>query len=167
MYVEMSKDLSRVVGAETKIALSGASGMVGGALREWLYARGAHVLSLVRGSNSGPSRIAWDPAARPAMANATPLEGCSAAVHLSGANLAGRRWTEAYKRELVASRVESTRALAELLAGLRAKPEVLVVASAVGIYGDRGDEVLDESAAPGTGFLADLCQQWEDAAQPA
>ena len=101
------------------------------------------------------------------MADAGPLEGCTAAIHLSGANLAARRWTAEYKRELIASRVDSTRALAELLAGLRQRPQTLVVASAVGIYGERGDEVMDESSAPGAGFLADMCRQWEDAARPA
>jgi uncharacterized protein (TIGR01777 family) len=150
-----------------KIVLSGASGTLGRALRERLNARLVPTLDLVRNSNPGPGQVAWNPAANPSMADASSLEGCSAAIHLSGANLAARRWTEAYKRELVASRVDSTRALAELLAGLRQRPKTLVVASAVGFYGDRGDEVLDESSAPGAGFLADMCRRWEDAAKPA
>ena len=99
--------------------------------------------------------------------NAAALEGCAAAIHLSGANVAGQRWTESYRREMTSSRVETTRALAETLAGLNRKPEVLVVASAVGIYGDRGDEMLDENTETGRGFLADLCRTWEAAAEPA
>lgn len=141
--------------------------MLGTALRERLSARSVQILDLVRKSSAGLGQATWDPAARPAMADTEPLEGCTAAIHLSGANLAGRRWTAAYKRELVASRVNSTRALAELLSGLRKRPETLIVASGVGIYGDRGDEVVDETSAPGDGFLADLCRQWEEAARPA
>jgi uncharacterized protein (TIGR01777 family) len=88
-------------------------------------------------------------------------------VHLSGANLAGRRWTAAYKDEISASRVVPTHALAKLLAGLKSKPDVLVCASAIGIYGNRGDEELSEASVPGSGFLPDLCVAWEEAAQPA
>jgi uncharacterized protein len=167
----MSKDRERVVDPGAKIVLSGASGMLGGALQKHLRALKISFVSLVRGAQQGrvggPAEVRWDPSARPAMADPSPLEGSWAAIHLSGANLAGRRWTEAYKRELVDSRVNSTRALSEMLAGRREKPETLIVASGVGIYGDRGDEVLDESSAVGAGFLADLCHQWEDAAQAA
>jgi len=109
----------------------------------------------------------WSPAATPAVADLGALEGCAAAVHLSGASVAGQRWTAAYRREMMASRVDSTRALATLLAGLRTPPRALLVASAVGYYGDRGDQLLDETSLPGEGFLADLCRQWEAAAQPA
>ena len=96
-----------------------------------------------------------------------PLEGSLAAIHLSGASVAGHRWTEAYKRELIASRVDSTRALAMSLAKLRNPPSTLLVASATGFYGNRGDELLTEDSAPGEGFLANVCRQWEAAAQPA
>ncbi len=91
----------------------------------------------------------------------------AAAVHLSGASVAGRRWTAAYKRQLASSRVQSTHALARLLAGLRRPPPTLLVASAVGLYGDRGEELLDESSPAGAGFLAQLCTEWEAAAKPA
>ncbi len=174
MYVQMSKDRRRVAEPGGNIVLSGASGMLGTALRQRLTAAGWPVLQLVRGGSSdqgrGPEqgRILWDPgAAGEAMADSSILEGCSAAVHLSGASVAGHRWTDAYKAKLAESRVDSTRALAGLLAGLRRPPRVLIVASAVGIYGDRGEAVLDESSAPGQGFLADLCREWEEAAQPA
>ena len=84
-----------------------------------------------------------------------------------GANVAGRRWTSAYKREILESRVTPTHALATLLAGLNAKPAVLVCASAIGIYGSRGDEVLTETSSPGSGFLPEVCLAWERATQPA
>jgi len=149
------------------VLMSGASGMLGRAVRKALTTSGIAVLQLVRGAVRGEGQIAWNPAAQPAVSESAALEGCTAAIHLSGASVAGGRWTAAYRREMTASRVGTTRALAATLAGLREKPQVLVVASAVGIYGDRGDELLDESSPTGTGFLADLCRDWEDAARPA
>jgi hypothetical protein len=131
-----------------------------------LAARGLPTLQLVRGA-AGAGQLQWNPAKRQALANAGALEGLTAAIHLSGASIAGHRWTNAYKQEMTASRVESTRALAEALAGLHQPPQALLVASATGFYGDRGNELLDESSAAGSGFLAELCQQWEAAAQPA
>lgn len=101
------------------------------------------------------------------MGNAAALEGVAAAVHLSGARLAGHRWTAAYKRELASSRVQSTHALARLLSRLKQPPQTLLAASAVGFYGDRGEELLDESSPAGAGFLAKLCTEWEAAAKPA
>jgi uncharacterized protein (TIGR01777 family) len=167
MYVEMSKDMDGVVGQPAKIVLSGVSGMLGTALRGKLAVYGASVVQLVRSAPRTEQQLAWDPGARPAIRDTSALEGCTAAVHLSGANVAAHRWTAAYRHEMRTSRVDSTRVLAETLAGLRKPPRTLVVASAVGIYGDRGEEVLDETSAPGTGFLADLCRQWEEAAMPA
>jgi hypothetical protein len=109
----------------------------------------------------------WDPYAPTPLSHPEALEGITAAVHLSGANLAARRWTSSYKREIAESRVTPTHALANLLAGLVSKPAVLVCASATGIYGDRGDEVLTEASPPGSGFISDLCLAWEKATQPA
>jgi uncharacterized protein (TIGR01777 family) len=109
----------------------------------------------------------WDPYAATPVSRPQALEGITAAVHLSGANLAGRRWTSSYKREVFESRVTSTHAIATMLAGLRSKPAVLVCASAIGIYGSRGDEVLTEASLPGSGFLPELCLAWETATQPA
>ncbi|MGO9937276.1 MAG: TIGR01777 family oxidoreductase [Terracidiphilus sp.] len=167
MYVEMSKDPDGVVGQPGKIALSGASGMLGATLRRRLATREARVMQLVRGKPEGAGQLTWNPSKPTAVADPSALEGYDAAVHLSGASVAAHRWTAEYRRELKASRVESTRALATILAGLHNPPRTLIVASAVGIYGDRGEEVLDEASAPGKGFLADLCQQWEEAATPA
>lgn len=147
--------------------LSGASGMLGTALRRALVARGNRPLQLVRGAVAAENQIAWNPARIPPVQNIGQFEGCAAAIHLSGANVAGRRWTHSYKQELLASRVDSTRALANLLAGLRQPPKVMLVASAIGFYGNRGDDLLDETSAPGTSFFADVCQQWEAAARPA
>jgi uncharacterized protein len=150
-----------------RILLSGASGMVGSALRAELDSRQARVTQLVRRVPQTAGELRWNPAAAITIADTGPIEGLDAAIHLSGANLSARRWTPAYRREMAASRVDSTRALATLLAGLRRPPRALLVASAIGIYGDRGDEVLDESSAPGAGLLADLCRAWEAASAPA
>jgi uncharacterized protein (TIGR01777 family) len=163
----MSKDPDGVVGQTSKIVLSGASGMLGMALRRRLGELRVPIVQLVRGAPSKDGQVSWNPEATPAIADPSALEGCSAAIHLSGASVAAHRWTAAYRRELTASRVDSTRALARILAGLRKPPQTLVVASAVGIYGDRSDEVLDETSAPGAGFLAEVCQEWEEAARPA
>ena len=118
----------------------------------------------IRGTSTGE---VWDPYAARPVNHPQVLEGMTAAVHLSGVNLAGRRWTSAYKREILESRVTPTHALATLLAGLKAKPAVLVCASAIGVYGSRGDEVLTETSLPGSGFLPEVCLAWERATQPA
>jgi hypothetical protein len=146
--------------------------MVGTALREALAQSGAEVLQLVRRAPRGSGEIQWDPKKRVmAGANAPgaegPLEGLEAAVHLSGVNLAERRWTAAYKREIEASRVDSTRVLAAMLAGLKRPPKTLLVASATGFYGDRGAEILDEGSNAGKGYLAELCEKWEAASERA
>ena len=167
MYVQMIKMRDGVVGQPSKIVLSGASGMLGTALRQKLAASGASVVQLVRGAPRQGDQLGWDPSATRAIADTSLLEGSVAAVHLSGANVAAHRWTAAYRHEMRKSRVDSTRALAGILAGLRHPPQTLVVASAVGIYGDRGEQVLDEASAPGEGFLAQLCRGWEEAARLA
>lgn len=141
--------------------------MLGTTLRDALAARQMRIVQLVRGAPSSPDQVAWNPSGMPAIADKAALEGCSAAIHLSGAGVANHRWTGAYRRELAESRVDSTRVLATALSGLRHRPQALLVASAIGVYGERGDEVLDETSAPGAGFLADLCRQWEAAARPA
>jgi uncharacterized protein (TIGR01777 family) len=148
-----------------RILLTGASGLIGGALRARLPARGHALVSLVRRPPRGPDEIAWDPAA--GRLDAGVLSGFDAAIHLAGASLAERRWTPERRRMLRESRVGPTRLLAGALAATASPPRVLVSASAMGWYGDRGDEVLEESAAPGAGFLAELAREWEAAAQPA
>lgn len=149
------------------VILSGASGMLGTAVRQALAQRGLSALQLVRRKTTRKDELQWDPTADPAIRDTQPLEGTLAVIHLSGANVGAHRWTESYKREMISSRVDSTRRLATTLAGLRNPPKTLVIASAIGVYGDRGDEVLDESSAAGAGFLAHLCQEWEKAADAA
>src|SRR5512139_4121424 len=140
-----------------RVLVSGSSGLVGQTLLPHLADGGHEVVRLVRRPPPlGPLEIAWDPAA--GRLDAAALEGLDAAVHLSGESIAAGRWTAGRKRTLRDSRIATTRLLAESLARTARKPRVLVVASATGYYGDRGDTVLDESAPPGEGFLATLCR---------
>jgi uncharacterized protein len=146
------------------IAVTGSSGLIGTALVDALGAAGHRVVRVVRGAPTGDA-IAWDPKA--GTIDGAGLDGVGAVVHLAGAGIGDRRWNDAYKREIVDSRVQGTGLLARTLAGLTRPPAVLVSASAIGWYGDRGDEVLDETSGPGTGFFPDVCRQWEAAADPA
>jgi uncharacterized protein (TIGR01777 family) len=147
-----------------RIAISGASGLLGSVLVPTLAAAGHDVLRLVRREPRGPDEIAWDP--EQGTIDAAGLAGVDAVVHLAAANL-DRRWTDDYKREILDSRVRTTRLLARTLAGLDAPPAVLLCAGGMGIYGDRGDEILTEESEHGTGFLADVSKAWEEAAEPA
>ncbi|MFT7581739.1 MAG: hypothetical protein ACI9MR_003417, partial [Myxococcota bacterium] len=147
-----------------RIAISGASGLIGTALTGFLQTGGHTVVPLVRGT-AGPGEIAWS--VKDQTIDAAALEGFDAVIHLAGAPVADGRWTDARKTLIRDSRVDGTRLLATALAGLERKPKVFVSASAVGFYGDRAAEPLDEDSAPGTGFLADVCAAWEAAAEPA
>jgi hypothetical protein len=158
-----------------KIVLSGGTGLIGKALTQTLVHDGAQVVLLVRrrpqleagsGTSSAVTEVDWHPEQPVPMADPTPLEGCSAAVHLSGANVGEHRWTPSYKQTILASRVDSSYALKKIFGVLHAPPPVVVAASATGYYGDRGDEVLTEASGPGTGFLAEVCQAWEAATSP-
>lgn len=146
------------------VVVSGASGMIGRALVEHLAAGGHRVVRLVR-RRSGEGEVTWDPAG--GTLDPSSLGVVDAAINLSGAGIGDHRWTPRYQRTLVDSRLRSTELLATTLAQLVPRPRVLLSASAVGYYGDRGDELLDEGAPPGDGFLAELCQQWEAATAPA
>jgi uncharacterized protein (TIGR01777 family) len=149
------------------VAITGSSGLVGTALVEALEADGHLVRRLVRrpappqiGERLGEgSEIHWDPQA--GRIDGAELSGIDAIVHLAGENLAAHRWSEAAKARIRDSRIQGTRLLCRTIAGLETKPSVLVSASAVGYYGDRGEEPVDESSSPGRGFLAEVCQQWE------
>jgi uncharacterized protein (TIGR01777 family) len=145
--------------------LTGASGMLGSAIGAALKRQGDDVISLVRRDPRERNEIHWDPAK--AQLDSRCLEGVRGAVHLSGANVASRRWTTSFKQEMASSRIDSTRFLSEALATLKNPPKVLVAASATGFYGDRGDEILDEDSAPGKGFFPELCALWEAATRPA
>ena len=148
-----------------RIAITGSTGLIGSALSEHLVGDGHAVVPVVRRA-AGPDEIGWDPSA--GRLDASDLAGVDAVVHLAGAGISGRRWSDEYKRVLLDSRVEGTTLLAARLAELGvAGPRVLVSASAIGYYGDRGDEVLDESSPRGDGFLAEICRAWEAATAAA
>ncbi len=145
-----------------KVVIGGANGLIGTELVRALRGRGDQVVSLVRNPR-GAGELKWDGRSLPAGA----LEGADAAVNLAGASVAGQRWTDKYKQEILRSRVESTRAFVEAMRGSRARPRVFVSASAVGAYGGRGDEELTEQSAPGDDFLAQVCKAWEGEAARA
>jgi uncharacterized protein len=147
-----------------RVAVAGASGLLGSALVRRLAADGHTVLRLVRRTPRGQNEVRWDPSAD--RVDGAALEGVDAVVNLAGENV-GERWTPARKERIRESRVGATRLLATTLAGLKRKPRVLVNASAIGVYGDRGDEPLDETSAPGAGFLAEVVREWEAAIEPA
>jgi uncharacterized protein (TIGR01777 family) len=146
-----------------RVLLSGASGFVGKAVRERLVSRGDHVEPLVRGNPI--EGVRWDPAS--GRFDAAGAEGADAVVHLAGENVASGRWNAARKQAIYQSRVAGTRLLASGLAGATRRPKVLVGASAIGFYGSRGDEEVTEASPSGTGFLAEVCRDWESAAEPA
>jgi uncharacterized protein (TIGR01777 family) len=146
-----------------RVALSGSTGFLGRALTERLTTAGHRVIPLTRRSAATSDSIAWDPARGELAAGA--LEGIDAVVHLAGENIA-QRWTDDVKREIRESRVKSTALLARTIQAMEQPPRALLSGSAIGIYGDRGDELLDESSAPGHGFLADLVKAWEEATRP-
>lgn len=147
------------------VAMSGTSGMVGRALAAFLSTGGHTVRRLVRGRPTAPGDIAWDP--ERGQVDLEALEGVDAVVHLAGAPIAEGRWTERRKALIRSSRVEGTRALCAALARLRRRPRVLVSTSAIGVYGDRGDELLTESSRPGDDFLARVCREWESSTAEA
>ena len=147
------------------VLMTGSSGLIGSALTSFLGGGGHQVRRLLRGPSAEANTTSWNPADGTFADGA--FEGIDAVVHLAGENIASGRWTAARKARIRESRVNGTRRLCEALASLESPPKVLVAASAIGFYGNRGNEVLHESAAPGTGFLPEVCQNWEDAAAPA
>lgn len=170
-----------------RILITGAGGLLGSALVPFLTTAGHEVMRLARPHTMipappsrhpspapivlgprpgpGPTTLTWDPAV--GLLDPRPLEGFDAVIHLAGENIASQRWTPLVKDRILRSRVVGTRLLAERLAALAQKPEVLVCASAVGFYGHCGDATIDETRGPGAGFLASVVQAWEEAADPA
>lgn len=149
-----------------KILISGSHGLVGKALERSLTGDGNEVVRLVRRDLSfGAPEVEWHP--ETGRLDATQLEGIGAVVHLAGESIASGRWTDEKKRAIVESRVKGTSLLSQTLAGMPRPPSVFVSASAIGYYGDRGDELLAETSAPGDDFLSSVCVQWEAAAKPA
>jgi len=147
-----------------KVLIAGASGLVGSTLIPALEADGAEVTRLVR-TSAGAGEIEWHP--NNDQIDATTLEGFDAVINFAGENIAGGRWTDELKRKIHDSRVNGTHLLSEAIARLKHPPKVFLCASATGIYGDRGDEILDELSDSGGGFLAGVCREWEQATEPA
>jgi uncharacterized protein len=147
-----------------KVVVSGASGLIGSALVPALRASGHDVTRLVRREEIAADEIRWDPAEGDL--DASRLQGVDAIVNLSGENI-GQRWTESRKREILESRTSATSLLARTAAALEPHPSVFVCAGGIGIYGDRGDEIVTEDSTLGTGFEADVGRAWEAAAEPA
>jgi len=149
-----------------KVLVTGSSGLIGSALLPLLTTGGHEVRRLVRvGGERRPDVVQWDPIN--GTIDTAALEGLDAVVHLAGESIAGGRWTAEKKGRIRDSRVDGTALLVKALSGLARPPRTLVAASAIGFYGDRGTDVVDEDSAPGAGFLADVVREWEAAAQPA
>lgn len=149
-----------------KIIITGATGLIGRALISSLVADGSRVTRLVRGKSRASSSqsvedVSWNPSE--GTIDTEKLEGHDAAVHLAGESIAEGKWTDEKKRRIRESRVKGTKLIAETLARLDSKPEVLVSASGIGFYGDRGSELLDEESASGDDFLSEVCREWEKA----
>jgi uncharacterized protein (TIGR01777 family) len=147
-----------------RIAVSGSRGLIGSMLEPHLRTEGHEVVRIVRG-RAEPGEVTWDP--EEGTIDADALRGVGAVVHLAGAGVGDHRWSAAYKRTILSSRVDGTTTLSEALSRLPHPPAVMVSASAVGYYGSRRDEILTEDSGPGAGFLADVCRQWESATAPA
>jgi uncharacterized protein (TIGR01777 family) len=142
-----------------RIVVTGSTGLIGSRLVSFLTRKGDKVLRLVRSKmEGGNDQVYWDPYAE--FIESDRIEGVDAVVHLSGENISGR-WTHGKKVRIRESRVQTTNYLSKVIAETDPLPEVLVCASAIGYYGDRGEEMLDEDNAPGEGFLSEVCQTWE------
>src|SRR4051794_40317057 len=148
-----------------RVVVTGSSGLIGSALVRNLRADGHDVVRLVRRAPIESDEVGWDPSQR--RLDPADIAGTDAVVHLAGAGIGDHRWTEDYKRQIRASRVDGTGTIAAAIAALDGKPRVLLSASAVGFYGDTGEHEVDESAPSGTGFLAHVVRDWEDATEPA
>jgi uncharacterized protein (TIGR01777 family) len=154
------------MGRVVELAISGSHGFIGEAVVAALKNRGHRPIRLVRSSRTrGEDSIHWDPAA--GTIDAASLEGIDGAVHLAGKNLGRPWWTKTHLAQVLDTRVRPTHLLSETLAQLTRAPSVLVSASAIGYYGDRGDEILTETSGPGAGHLPEICRQWEASTEPA
>ncbi|MGW8798586.1 TIGR01777 family oxidoreductase [Streptomyces sp. NPDC055775] len=149
----------------SRIAVTGSTGLIGTALVRSLRVDGHEVVRLVRRPARAGDEVEWDP--KRGYVDGAGLVGCDAVVHLAGAGVGDHRWTEAYKQEIRDSRVLGTEAIAQAVASLDVPPKVLLSGSAIGYYGDTGDRAVDESAPHGEGFLPSVCVEWEAAAAAA
>ncbi len=148
-----------------KLAVTGASGLIGRAFVKAALDRGDEVITIVRRKPQKASEIFWDP--KKFQIDHLLLDGVDAIVHLAGAGVGDKRWSEQYKKEIYESRVRSTKLIVEAISRLHKPPKVLVSASAIGYYGDSVNFMVDENSPSGTGFLAEVCRDWEAAAKPA
>src|SRR6266516_3419357 len=149
-----------------KVLIAGATGLVGTALKRSFGKKGIDVTDLVRTApNIGLPEVEWHP--NQGEIDAAALEGFDAVINLAGESIAEGRWTDEKKKRIRDSRIHGTKLLSETLAKLSTPPKVFLCASATGFYGSRGDEILDEDSAPGKGFLADVCREWEEATRAA
>jgi uncharacterized protein (TIGR01777 family) len=152
-------------GNALNILVTGSSGLIGSELCAFFKKRDHRILRLLRRTPLGDEEIRWDPSA--GKLDTSLIEGLDAVVHLAGENIAGGRWTASKRLRIRQSRVQGTRFLAQSLAGLLNPPKVLISVSAIGYYGDRGEERLDEESSPGEGFLPKVCKDWESATEAA
>lgn len=148
-----------------RILMTGASGLIGTALRESFATQGHTVTRLVRRAAAAPREVAWDP--RAGTIDATALEDHDAAIHLAGAPIAAGRWTEARRQEILESRERGTAVLSQALAALHHPPHTLITASGIGFYGSVREREVDEASPPGAGFIPEVVRRWENAAAPA
>lgn len=147
------------------VAITGSSGLIGTALTTSLRRAGHTVRPVVRREGGGPNSVRWDPEA--GTIDAAALAGVDAVVHLAGEGVADKRWTDEQKSRILNSRVKGTTVIAEAMAGLDPKPQALLSGSAIGLYGDRGEEELTEASPPGSGFLPEVVAAWEASTAPA
>jgi uncharacterized protein len=149
-----------------KILVTGSSGLIGSALLPFLKNHGHHVFRLIReNAEKSQDTVIWNP--EKGEVNLAELEGFDAVIHLAGENLSSKRWSIQKKKRILDSRVKGTKTLCNILKKLKTPPKILINASAIGFYGDRGDMICTEDSSSGTGFLADVCRQWEAATEPA
>jgi uncharacterized protein (TIGR01777 family) len=150
-----------------RVAVTGSSGLIGSALVIALRADGHQVTRLVRTGPAAPDALVWDPRAERGGLDPRSLDGITAVVHLAGAGVADKRWTDSYRAEIRDSRVGGTRALVAALTAMAAPPEVLLSGSAIGWYGDTGGREVTEAEPAGRGFLSEVVRDWEAAAAEA
>jgi uncharacterized protein (TIGR01777 family) len=163
--VDLARHAATGLARPQRIAISGASGLIGSQLVPFLRTGGHDIARLVRRRPSAADEIAWDPDA--GQIDAASLEGMDAVIHLAGVSIAGGRWTKTRKAAILSSRLQGTSLLAETLASLQRPPRVLISASGIGYYGDAGRTPLTEESPLGAGFLAGVCRDWEEATAPA